>query len=186
MFKLDYGYYLDLCPDRVHVLGYSGEHLVSHALWLKSPFAGGRWPLAARSAYVEGVATTTPQRGYGYGTAVMRRLQAGISSYDLGALSPALPEWYARLGWEASLWPAVDPGRRRAAAYPAGNRAGLSRAAHAAAKTKRDPDRTLATVRVVVMPTGNRCCLPQTPVKTEYTRNSSASSRICTWRWAFS
>jgi len=104
VFKLDYGYYLDLCPDRVHVLGYSGEHLVSHALWLNRPLQVGDGPWL-RSAYVEGVATAAPQRGYGYGTAVMRRLQAGISSYDLGALSPALPEWYARLGWEAWLGP---------------------------------------------------------------------------------
>jgi aminoglycoside 2'-N-acetyltransferase I len=33
-------------------------------------------------------------------TAVMRRLAGAIASYDLGALCPAEPELYARLGWE--------------------------------------------------------------------------------------
>ncbi len=99
VFELDYSFYMDLCPDRVHVLGYLGDQLVAHALWLDRPLrvGGGPW---LRSAYVEGVATHAAQRGRGYGAAVMRRLQAGIAGYDLGALSPAVPEWYAKLGWE--------------------------------------------------------------------------------------
>ena len=54
----------------------------------------------ARSGYVESVATHADYRERGYGSAVMRRLQAEIADYDLGALSPAVPEWYGRLGWE--------------------------------------------------------------------------------------
>ena len=99
VFQLDYGYYLDLCSDRMHVLGYLDGELVAHALWLDRPLrvGGGPW---LNAAYVEGVATRAGQRGLGYGAAVMRRLQAEIASYDLGALSPAVPEWYGKLGWE--------------------------------------------------------------------------------------
>ncbi len=110
IFELDYGYYLDLCPDRVHVLGYLGRRLVAHALWLDRPLRVGHGPWL-NSAYVEGVATHADYRRRGYGAAVMRRLQAAIDGYDLGALSPAVPEWYARLGWErwrGPLW--IDHG----------------------------------------------------------------------------
>ena len=30
----------------------------------------------------------------------MRCVQQAIAGFDLGALSPAVPEWYERLGWE--------------------------------------------------------------------------------------
>lgn len=104
VFELDYAYYMDLCPDRVHVLGYLGGHLVAHALWLDRPLRVGDGPWL-NSAYVEGVATHAAYRQRGYGAAVMRRLQAEIVDYDLGALSPAVPEWYAKLGWERWLGP---------------------------------------------------------------------------------
>ncbi|HSN77529.1 MAG TPA: GNAT family N-acetyltransferase, partial [Anaerolineae bacterium] len=97
VFHLDYSYYMNLCPNRVHVLGYVDDQLVSHALWLDRPLrvGGGPW---LNSAYVEGVATHADYRQRGFGAAVMRRLQAEIDGYDLGALSPAVPEWYAKLG----------------------------------------------------------------------------------------
>ena len=104
VFELDYSYYMNLCPDRVHVLGYVGGQLVAHALWLDRPLRAGAGPWL-RSAYVEGVATHAEHRQRGYGAAVMQRLHAEISGYDLGALSPAVPEWYARLGWERWLGP---------------------------------------------------------------------------------
>ncbi len=106
VFQLDYSYYMDLCPDRVHVLGYADGRLVAHALWLDRPLRVGDGPWL-RSAYVEGVATHADYRQRGYGSAVIRRLQAAISGYDLGALSPAVPEWYVKLGWErwqGPLW----------------------------------------------------------------------------------
>lgn len=99
VFELDYSFFMDLCPDRVHVLGYADGRLVSHALWLDRPLRIGEGPWR-NSAYVEGVATHAKYRERGYGSAVMRRLQAEIAGYDLGALSPAVPEWYTRLGWE--------------------------------------------------------------------------------------
>lgn len=106
VFQLDYAHYLALCPQRIHVLGYVDERLVSHALWLDRPLRVGDGPWL-NSAYVEGVATAADYRTRGYGTAVMRRLQAEIAPYDLGALSPAVPLWYAKLGWErwlGALW----------------------------------------------------------------------------------
>lgn len=109
VFELDYSFYLDLCPDRVHVLGYVDGRLASHALWLDRPLRVSHGPWL-NSAYVEGVATHASYRQRGYGAAVMRRLQAEITAYDLGALSPAVPEWYAKLGWErwqGPLW--IEP-----------------------------------------------------------------------------
>ena len=106
VFELDYACYMNLCPDRVHVLGYVDGQLVAHALWLDRPLRVGEGPWL-NSAYVEGVATRVDYRQRGYGAAVMRRLQAEIGRYDLGALSPAVPEWYAQLGWErwqGPLW----------------------------------------------------------------------------------
>jgi aminoglycoside 2'-N-acetyltransferase I len=106
VFGMDYSYYMNLCPDRVHVLGYVGGSLVSHALWLdrRLRIGGGSWRVAA---YVEGVATRADCRARGYGSAVMRRLAHEIAGYDLGALSPAEPAWYERLGWvrwQGPLW----------------------------------------------------------------------------------
>jgi aminoglycoside 2'-N-acetyltransferase I len=101
VFQLDYARYMDLCPERVHVLGYVEGSLAAHALWLERPLRIGEGP-RLNAAYVEGVATRAERRGQGHGSRVMRRLQREIAGYDLGALSPAVPEWYARLGW--LLW----------------------------------------------------------------------------------
>ncbi len=98
VFNLNYRYYMDLCADRVHVLVYADGRLVGHALWLdrRMRVGGGPWQ---RAAYIEGVATHPDYRGRGVGSAVMRRIAQGIVGYDFGALSPAVPEWYERLGW---------------------------------------------------------------------------------------
>jgi GNAT superfamily N-acetyltransferase len=98
VFNLDYRYYMALCPDRNHVLGELDGQLVAHALWLDRPMriGGGPWRVAA---YIEGVATHAEQRKAGYGAAVMRRIAQEIQPYAFGALSPAVPEWYAKLGW---------------------------------------------------------------------------------------
>ena len=50
------------------------------------------------------MATAPARQGLGYGTAVMRRvaeLVAADPAWELAALSPAVPDWYASLGWEA-------------------------------------------------------------------------------------
>jgi aminoglycoside 2'-N-acetyltransferase I len=99
VFRLDYRFYMNLDLPRVHFLGYAGERLAAHALWLlrRLRIGTGAW---FEAAYVEGVATHADFRGRGYGSAVMRRLQQEISGYELGALSPSEPGWYERLGWE--------------------------------------------------------------------------------------
>lgn len=106
IFNVDYGYLLDLCPVRTHVLGYVHGQLVSHALWLdrRIRVGDGAWFTVA---YVEGVATHPGHRRRGYGEAVMRRLQEDIADYPLGVLSPAVEPWYLELGWErwqGRLW----------------------------------------------------------------------------------
>ena len=99
IFHMDYSYYVNLECVRGYVLGYVDGKLVAHALWLarRLRIGEGPWRLAA---YVEGVATHTDYRRRGYGSAVMRRVQQEIMGFELGALSPAVPEWYERLGWE--------------------------------------------------------------------------------------
>lgn len=99
VFEMDYAAMMDLPLTRVHVLGYVDGRLVSHALWLERRLrvGGGPW---LNAAYIEGVATHPDHRRRGYGSAVMRRVAQEIGGFDLGALSPAVPEWYERLGWE--------------------------------------------------------------------------------------
>lgn len=85
----------------VHVLGYEGGVLATHALWVPCRVqAGAAPPMLAAS--VEAVATRSGRQGRGLGSEVMARLvdeidRAGI---ELGVLWPFDVGWYARLGWE--------------------------------------------------------------------------------------
>ena len=99
-YGLDFAPYL-IYPAPVHVLGYLGETLVSHAMWVTRWLRAGSAP-PLRTAYVEAVATDPARQGRGYASAVMRRLAAAIGGFELGALSPSDAAFYARLGWE--LW----------------------------------------------------------------------------------
>lgn len=99
VFRMDYARYMDLDLRRVHVLGFIGEQLAAHALWLTRRLRIGDGPWF-EVAYVEGVAVHPDFRSCGHGSAVMRRLQAEVRGYELAALSPADAGWYARLGWE--------------------------------------------------------------------------------------
>jgi len=57
-----------------------------------------------RTGYVEAVATRRSARGRGLGTTVMRAVNEHIrGTFELGALSTGIPDFYRRLGWE--LWP---------------------------------------------------------------------------------
>ena len=92
----------------VHILARdeSGT-LVSHAMWVTRWLQPeGHAPL--RTAYVEAVATMPDQQGRGYGTAVMTRLVQSVQAdptWELAALSPAVPGFYAHRGWEPWLGP---------------------------------------------------------------------------------
>ena len=94
-----------------HVLGYDLGALVSHALrvtrWLQPEDLR---PLS--TAYVEMVATDPGHRRRGFATQVMRRLAKCIVDYELGALCPADPRLYLKLGWR--LWRGPLFIRRRA------------------------------------------------------------------------
>jgi aminoglycoside 2'-N-acetyltransferase I len=81
-----------------HLLGRRGGRLVCHAMWITRWLQPeGRAPL--RTAYVELVATHPDHRHKGNATAIMERVARGIADEELGALSPATPGLYARLGW---------------------------------------------------------------------------------------
>jgi len=84
-----------------HVLGRFDGHLVSHALWVTRYLQAGHGPLL-RTAYVEAVATDPDYQRRGFATAVMQRLAAEVQDFELAALSPSDPAFYARLGWQ--LW----------------------------------------------------------------------------------
>ena len=99
-FDEDFGQLFQVLPGSIHVLAERGGILVGHACWVT------RWlqPSHCRplhTAYVEAVATAPRLQGQGIGSAVMRRVALAIAGYQLGALSPTEPAFYARLGWEA-------------------------------------------------------------------------------------
>lgn len=94
----------DLAPlftslvDPTHILAFQDGGLDSHAMWITrwlKPGTGSR----LRTAYVEMVATEHSQQSRGFATAAMRRLANAISEYVLGALCPAEPSVYTKLGW---------------------------------------------------------------------------------------
>lgn len=84
--------------DATHVLGYLGETIVSHAMWVTRWLQPGGGP-SIHTAYVEMVATEPNLQRRGFATIVMRRLAEAISDFELGGLCPAEPELYAQLGW---------------------------------------------------------------------------------------
>jgi aminoglycoside 2'-N-acetyltransferase I len=82
-----------------HVLGSLSGSIVSHAMWVTRWLQPGDGPLL-RTAYVEMVATDPLVQRQGLASLVMRCLAEAIVDFDLGALCPAIPMMYARLGWE--------------------------------------------------------------------------------------
>jgi aminoglycoside 2'-N-acetyltransferase I len=98
-FEVDYEPFLRALADATHILARQRDVLVSHALWVTRWLQCGDSP-PMRTAYVEGVATEEAYWGQGLATAVMQRLASEIGDFELGALSPARPGLYARLGWE--------------------------------------------------------------------------------------
>lgn len=93
-------YFADVGPGR-HFLGYAGRRLVSHVMVVERFLQAVDRP-ALRTAYVELVATAPLQQGRGYASTLLRYLTTTIHDFDVAALSPSAPEFYARLGWQ--LW----------------------------------------------------------------------------------
>jgi aminoglycoside 2'-N-acetyltransferase I len=85
--------------DKTHVLGFLGESLVCHALWVTRWLQVGTNPIM-RTAYVEAVATEKVYRTRGFAAAVMKRVAKEIQDFELGALSPFSVGYYEQLGWE--------------------------------------------------------------------------------------
>lgn len=100
-YEESFGHLFEMLPSSTHVLAHLDGEIVSHAEWVTRWLQPeGHKPL--RTAYVEAVATAPARQGQGFATAVMQELRRHICGYDLGALSPSEPAFYARLGWE--LW----------------------------------------------------------------------------------
>jgi aminoglycoside 2'-N-acetyltransferase I len=104
-YREDFSRLFEELTGSIHVLARDASGLlVSHAEWVT------RWlqpaeHRALRTAYVEAVATNPEQHRRGLATAVLRRLTEELGTnptWELGALSPSDPAFYARLGWE--LW----------------------------------------------------------------------------------
>lgn len=91
-------YFVDVGPG-LHLLGRVDGVLVSHAMIVERFAQVDGLPML-RTGYVELVATHPTVQGRGYGTQIMRALVPALHPFDLAALSPSVPEFYARLGWE--------------------------------------------------------------------------------------
>jgi aminoglycoside 2'-N-acetyltransferase I len=98
----DFSRLFDQFPGTVHVLA-KDDHgtLVGHAMWVARRLEADGHHM--RTAYVEAVATAPAFQRRGIGTAIMVRLVQAVmadAQWDLAALSPAVPEFYERRGWE--------------------------------------------------------------------------------------
>ena len=106
-YEEDFSAYLALLAGAVHVLARLDGALVAHAAWVERPLHAENLATPLRSAYVEAVAVPTALRGRGLGTQVLAALPPLLEDYDVAALSPSEPGFYARLGWErwrGALW----------------------------------------------------------------------------------
>lgn len=101
VFECDYEAFLRSFGRQTHVIARVDGQIVSHALWCDRGLQPEGLPIL-RSAYIEGVATLPEHRMKGYASAIMRRVAEAIQDYELAALGPSVPAFYARLGWE--LW----------------------------------------------------------------------------------
>ena len=81
----------------------AGAVLAYASVALRELRADGR-PL--RTGYVEAVATRPDAQSRGHGTNVVRAVNEHIrGTFEVGALSTGIPDFYARLGWELWLGP---------------------------------------------------------------------------------
>jgi aminoglycoside 2'-N-acetyltransferase I len=112
-----------LPPDGLHVLGYSGGQLASHAVvttrWLQPEGLG-----LLETAYVDAVSTLPGLQGQGYGSAVMRRLARLVrESHEIACLETERVLFYERLGWEA--WRGPLAGRGESGLVPTPDQTGI-------------------------------------------------------------
>lgn len=99
-YEEDFRDYLRLIGRGMHLLGERAGTLVSHAMWVERELRVGPQQCALRGAYIEAVATAPAHQRRGYGSTLMRALPPHLREFDIAALCPSVPEWYAGLGWE--------------------------------------------------------------------------------------
>jgi len=90
-------YFDDIGPGE-HLLGWDGEVLASHLMWVPRLLAPAG-SAALRTAYVEMVATAGAMRGRGYASRLLEMLPELLAPFELAALAPATDSLYLRLGW---------------------------------------------------------------------------------------
>jgi len=96
---------LDRLGPATHLLAFEGDTPVSHACWVERQLQAGDARLM-RTAYVELVATEPSRQGRGHASAALRQvIEQVASTFEIAALSPSDPAFYARLGWELWLGP---------------------------------------------------------------------------------
>ena len=108
-YEEDFRAELPILAGAVHVIGREDGIIVSHAAWVT------RWLQPAgqgllRCAYIEAVATRPAYQGRRHASAVLRALPPLIAEYDIAALSPSDPGFYARLGWQSWRGPLLARG----------------------------------------------------------------------------
>ena len=91
--------YLDAAGPGVHLLGRLDDRLVSHVMLVERALQPEGLP-PLRTGYVELVATHPELQGRGYASTLMREVPALLAPFELGALAPSDPAFYARFGWE--------------------------------------------------------------------------------------
>jgi aminoglycoside 2'-N-acetyltransferase I len=101
-YEEDFAPYFQLLESATHVLAVESGRIVSHAAWVPRQLRLGTGGLPIRCAYVEAVATPVDLQRRGLGTLVLRAIPPLLEEFDLAALSPSEPDFYARSGWE--MW----------------------------------------------------------------------------------
>ncbi|WP_390349730.1 GNAT family N-acetyltransferase [Variovorax boronicumulans] len=101
-YEEDFAPHFELLHAATHVLAMVRGEVVSHAAWVPRQLrlSAKRIPLSC--AYVEAVATPIRLQRRGLGSMVLRAIDQLLDTYDIAALSPSEPRFYARLGWE--MW----------------------------------------------------------------------------------
>jgi aminoglycoside 2'-N-acetyltransferase I len=112
-----------LPPDGLHVLGYSGSQLASHAVvttrWLQPEGSD-----LLKTAYVDAVSTLPGLQGQGHGSAGMRRLASLVQeSHEIACLETERVSFYKRLGWEE--WRGPLAGRGEGGLVPTPDQTGI-------------------------------------------------------------
>ncbi len=110
----DFTPYLELLRGATHLLAMVDGNLASHAAWMRRELRVGRDRRPLACAYVEAVATPVRLQRKGLGTFVLRSIPPLVRGFEVAALSPSEPDFYARSGWEMWRGPlfCMEGGRR--------------------------------------------------------------------------